>query len=144
MKPTLKIGGRMIPLYYSTFELIAIEKELKCTGFQIKDKVMGIRQIDEEDPSKVEFGILEDPEMQEKLGVLIAILGNAGLEEEGQKPDLTARWVLKHMKPGMVLVYAMAITTLISEGNTMTVQEEDKGPVDVKLEEENAKKKPGD
>ena len=145
-KPTLKIGGRELPVYYSTYELIAIERELGCTGFQIKDQVMGIRQTDEEDPSSIVFDVVDDPVRQEKLGVLITILCNAGLEMEGKKPDVTAKWVLRHMKPGLVLFYAMGVMTVIQEGNDMTAQEEEKeneGPVDVLLEEENAKKQQG-
>lgn len=143
-KPTLKIGGRELPVYYSTYELIAIERQLGCTGFQIKDQVMGIRQTDEEDPSSIVFDVVDDPVRQEKLGVLITILCNAGLEMEGKKPDVTAKWVLRHMKPGMVLFYAMGVMTVIQEGNDMTEQEEEnEGPVDVLLEEENAKKQQG-
>jgi hypothetical protein len=50
------------------------------------------------------------------------------------------------MKPGLVLFYAMGVMTVIQEGNDMTAQEEEKeneGPVDVLLEEENAKKQQG-
>ena len=146
--PTIKIGGREIPLFYSTYELIAIEKELGCTGFQMKDHVLGCRMIDEdkpEDPENYTFDVVKDPEKMERLGKLIRILGNAGLEEEGQEQDLTDKWVLRHMKPAMIIIYALAVNGLISEGNRMDYrQEKSEGPVDVIAEEQKAKKQQGD
>ena len=43
-----------------------------------------------------------------KLGKLIRIMGNAGLEEEGSAPDLTDKWILRHIKPGLVMAYVIA------------------------------------
>lgn len=139
------IGGRTIPLFYSTLEMVEIEKSIGCTAFQLDEKVMGARQIGGDDDEKTEFRIdlIEKPENKENLGKLIRILGNAGLEEDGQEPDLTDRWVLRHMKPGMIMIYAMAVMTVISEGNQMEAKKEDNGPVDVLLEEEQGKKSPG-
>ena len=93
----LKIGGREIPLSYSTYEMIEIERALGCTAYQLNDKVLGLKQTDEDDPTKVEMEIFKNPDMKENLGKLIRSLGNAGLEEAGKEPDLTDRWVLKHM-----------------------------------------------
>lgn len=139
----LIIGGRTIPLSYSTYEMIEIERALGCTAFQLNDKVLGIRQTDEDDPTKIEMEIFRNPDMKENLGKLIRILGNAGLEEAGQDPDLTDRWVLKHMKPSMVAAYAVAAMYLINEGNQMEAKKEEKGPVDEGLEEEEGKKPQG-
>ena len=68
--PTLKLGGREIPLYYSTYEAIAIQKDIGCTVFQLNDEVFGIYQEDEDDPTSMRFGIIEDAEKQIKLGTL--------------------------------------------------------------------------
>ena len=139
------IGGRTIPLFYSTLEMVEIEKSIGCTAFQLNEKVMGARQIGGDDDENAEFRIdlIDKPENKENLGKLIRILGNAGLEEDGQEPDLTDRWVLRHMKPGMIMIYAMAVMAVISEGNQMEAKKEDNGPVDVLLEEEQGKKSPG-
>ncbi len=139
------IGGRTIPLFYSTLEMVEIEKSIGCTAFQLDEKVMGARQIGGDDDENAEFRIdlIDKPENKENLGKLIRILGNAGLEEDGQEPDLTDRWVLRHMKPGMIMIYAMAVMAIISEGNQMEAKKEDNGPVDVLLEEEQGKKSPG-
>ena len=141
--PDIKIGGRVIPLFYSTYEMIEIEKSIGCTAFQLNEKVIGARQTDEDDPDSFEMDIISKPENKENLGKLIRILGNAGLEEDGQEPDLTDRWVLRHMKPGMILIYAMAVMAVVNEGNQMEATKEENGPVDEGLEEEQGKKSQG-
>ena len=143
--PTLKLGGREIPLYYSTYEAIAIQKDIGCTVYQLNDEVVGIYQEDEDDPTSMRFGIIEDAEKQIKLGTLIRILGNAGLEEEGKEPDLTDKWVLRHMNPLMITMYAMAIAGIIFAGNDVEqlTSKEEEGPVDEILEEQQSKKRRG-
>lgn len=139
----IKIGGRDIPLYYSTYETIEIEKSLGCTAFQLGEKVVGARLRDEEDPDSFEMDILNNPENKENLGKLIRILGNAGLEENGEEPDLTDKWVLRHMRPSMIVTYAVAVMAVVNEGNRMEAAKEDNGPVDEGLEEEQGKKSQG-
>ena len=145
--PEIKIGKRVIPLYYSTYETIAIQREIGCTAFQLKDVVFGVETIDEEkDPTldNIKLQVANDPDKTEKLGKLIRILGNAGLEESGQEADLTDKWILRNMKPVHVLFYAAAVMAVISSGNIMEAKDEkkDEEPVDVILEEERAKKQP--
>ena len=141
---TIKIGKREIPLFYSTKELIDIQREIGCTGFELKDKVFGLRQVDEDNPESIVLDVVTDPERMEKLGKLIMILGNAGLEEDGQEPDLTLKWVLRNIRPAMIAIYAVTVMAVIIQGNQMEQKEEEKsGPVDMILEEENAKKQPG-
>ena len=143
--PTLKIGGREIPLFYSSLEMVDIQKDIGCTAFQLNEEVFGIHLEDEDDPSSVRFGVITGGDKLEKFGKLIRILGNAGLEEEGKEPDLTDKWILRHMKPGMVMIYVIAVVAVISDGNKVesTTTEEEQGPVDEGLEEHNAKKQPG-
>ena len=143
--PTIRIGGREIPLFYSTMELISIQDEIGCTAFQLNDEVFGIKKDEDDEDSQVRFGVITDAEKTKKLGTLIRILGNAGLEEEGQEPDLTDKWILRHIKPGMIMVYVIALIAVLTEGNKIesTRKEEENGPVDEGLEEENAKKQPG-
>jgi len=141
---TIKIGKREIPLFYSTKELIDIQREIGCTGYELKDKVFGLRQVDEDNPESIVLDVVTDPERMEKLGKLIMILGNAGLEEDGQEPDLTLKWVLRNIRPAMIAIYAVTVMAIIIQGNQMEQKEEEKsGPVDMILEEENAKKQPG-
>ena len=144
--PEIIIGGRNIPLYYSTYETIAIQREIGCTAFQLNDEVFGVETIDEEKDrtmDNIRLKVVNDPDRIEKLGKLIRILGNAGLEESGEEGDITDKWVLRHMKPAMVLIYAVGVMTVISQGNMMEAKEEKKGPVDEIKEEEDAKKPQG-
>lgn len=143
-RKTIKIGGREIPLFYSSYELEAIQKDIGCTGFELKSEVFGLRLADEDDPQSIVLDCATDPERIRKLGTLIRILGNAGLEEEGEKPDLTDRWVLRHIRPAMVMPYAIAVLIVVNEGNRFEVPPEaESGPVDEGLEEEQAKKAQG-
>ena len=141
----IKIGGREIPLFYSTFEMIAIQEEIGCTAFQLRDEVFGIIQEDEDDPMSIKIEVVTDPVKTKKLGKLLRILGNAGLEEKGETGDLDDKWILRHMKPALIMAYAIAAMAEITAGNKIedTQPEEQKGPVDEGLEEENAKKAPG-
>lgn len=142
----LKIGGREIPLYYSTYETIQIQRDIGCTAFQLNEQVFGMEKIDEEEDASLEnvkLTVVNDPDKMEKLGKLIRILGNAGLEESGQEPDLTDKWVLRNMKPAMLMLYAVVMMAVITEGNIMEARDEKKGPVDEVLQEENAKKQQG-
>lgn len=139
----IKIGGRVLPLSYTAFEMIEIQKQIGCTAFQLKDEVFGIRQEDEDDPQSIRIDVIKDPERLEKMGKLIAILANAGLEENGQEPDVTYKWVLRNMKPSLILSYAIATMSEIANGNMMEAKADENGPVDEGLEEERAKKQPG-
>lgn len=136
----IKIGGRTIPLLYTTQELVEIQEAIGCTGHQIKDEVFGIRQEDEDDPTSIVFDCVTDGKKTKRLGTLIRILGNAGLEESGEDADLTDKWVLRHMKPGFILPYALVALAEVNEGNKVEIQEKETGPVDEGLEEQIAKK----
>ena len=141
----ITIGGRTVPLYFSTYEMIAIEKEIGCTAAQLRDEVFGLHLADLDDPNSWAMDVGTDTAKTEKLGKLIAILGNAGLEEAGETPDLTAKWILRKMKPNKIIEYAILASLAIAEGNKSEVAEktdEEQGPVDEMIEEENRKKEP--
>lgn len=142
------IGKRTIPLLLTTFELIEIQKEIGCTVAQLRDEVFGAYQDEENGPEgkpKWHFSVATDGEKMKKLGTLIRITGNAGLEDAGQDPDLTEKWILRNIKPAMVLPVAIVMMALVSESMMMetTKNEENSGPVDVTIEEENRKKEQG-
>ena len=140
----IKIGGREIPLFYSTYEMIDIQKKIGCTAFELREQVFGIVQEDEDDPMSIRMECVTDPEKTEKFGELMAILGNAGLEENGEEGNLTGKWILLNIKPPMIMIYALTAMDVITEGNNVeTSPAEEQGPVDEILEEQNAKKQPG-
>ena len=65
----LKIGGREIPMHYSTYETIAIQREIGCTAFQIKDQVFGVEKIDED-------GLLSGLALSGKDSMQVTVAGN--------------------------------------------------------------------
>ena len=140
----IKIGGRIVPLLYTTCELIDIQKEIGCTGFQLKDEVFGLHLEDEDDPKSLRIDVAKDTDKIEKLCKLLRILGNAGLEEKGEAADLTDKWIKRHIKPALITPYAVTALAEIIEGNQMESQKtEESGPVDEGLIEEIEKKQPG-
>ena len=139
----IKIGGRTIPLLYTSQELIDIQEAIGCTGHQLKEEVFGIRQEDEDDPTSIVFDCVTDGKKTKRLGTLIRIFGNAGLEEKGEEGNLTDKWVLRNIKPGMILPFALVLLAVVNEGNKVEIQNEESGPVDEGLEEQMAKKPQG-
>lgn len=140
---TIKMGKREIPLMCSTFELIAIQDEIGCTVAQLRDEVFGLHLADPEDDKSWVLEMARDPQRMKKFGTLVRILGNAALEEDGQTADLTDKWVLRNMKPGLVVSYGIAVLAVINEAQSSEVMaeaQEDQGSVDEMVEEENRKK----
>lgn len=137
----IRIGSRTVPMTLTTYEMIAIQEEIGCTVGQLRDDVFGIEKNMETD--EYSFGLVEDKERLRKFGKLIRILGNAGLEEAGQEADLTDKWVLRNIKPAMIMGYVVAITGVINEAMHMETGKKEEGPVDEVLEEQNRKKEPG-
>lgn len=141
----IRIGGRTIPMLLTTYELVDIQDEIGCTVPQMWDQVFGIEKIMEDDEEKTVFHVAEDAKLMRKLGKLIRICGNAGLEEAGLEPDLKDKWILRNMKPGMILPYTIVMMSVVNDAMRQEVAEKEKadGPVDEILEEENRKKEPG-
>ena len=134
----IKIGERTVPVLLSTLEMAEIQEEIGCTVGQLRDEVFGL-QVDLE-TDKVTFGIVEDGKKIRKFAKLIRILGNAGLEETGQAPDLTDKWILRNMKPGLLMAYVVGVTAIINAAMQIETGKKQEGPVDEVLEEENRKK----
>jgi len=132
-KITLK--GREIPLLYTTYEMKQIQEEIApLSTFQYV--VFGRNKDDPDDASR--FG---SPEQLEALAKLIRILGNAGLEEAGEAPDLTDKKVLRALRPTEIVEAINACTQAMADGMSSEIPEKEKeGPVDVTLEEMKKKK----
>lgn len=133
------IRGRTIPLLYTTWEMKTVQEEIAPLA-TLYDCVLGRNPEDEEDTSGY-----ATPEHLEAIGKLIRILGNAGLEENGEKPDLTDKWIMRGLKPGMMVGAINKCLDAMNEGMLSEIPKEKKqGRVDVTLEEMNKKKEPGD
>jgi hypothetical protein len=137
----IKIGDRTIPMILTVCEMAEIQEAIGCTVAQLRDEVFGLKHNLETD--EYTFGIMDDKDKIRKFGKLLRILGNAGLEEAGQAPDLTDKWILRRIKPGMLMPYVIAATAVISEAMDTEADKTQSGPVDEVLAEENRKKEPG-
>ena len=142
----INLGGRKIPLLLTTLELAEIQEDIGCTVAQLRDEVFGITEDDEPDENGqpvFRFGVVNDPKKIRKMGTLIRILGNAGLEEQGEEPDLTDKWVLRALPPGWIIPMAVILVSIVNEAMKQEkTEEKQSGPVDVTIEEENRKKEP--
>lgn len=133
---SITLKGREIPLLYTTLEMKRIQEEIAPLAKAI-ELVTGRNPDDKDDQSK--FG---GAEHIGALGKMIMIMGNAGLEEAGQDPDLTEKKVLRALKPYEIIDMINACMDAMGEGMASEIPEkEEEGPVDVTLEE--MKKKDG-
>ena len=127
---TITLKGRKIPLLYTTYEMKQIQEEIAPIGRAFKI-ILGHNPDDEKDTSK--YG---GPEQIGSAAKLIRIMGNAGLEESGEVPDLTDKMIMRAMKPKDLMEAVNACMNAITEGMTSEIPEkEEEGPVDVTLEE---------
>ena len=133
---SITLKGREIPLIYTTWEMKLIQEEIAPLGTAIA-MVTGRNPEDEKDTSR--FG---GAEQLGAVAKLIKILGNAGLEEAGEEPDLTDKKVLRALKPIELADALKACSEAMAEGMASEYEpEKQEGPVDVTLEEMNRKKK---
>jgi hypothetical protein len=134
---TITLKGREIPLLYTSYEMKTVQEEIAPINKAIR-LVTGRNPEDADDMSM--FG---GAEHIGALAAMVRILGNAGLEESGQEPDLTDKWILRHMKPGMIRGYVLCVSAVINLAMKMETGKKQEGPVDEVLEEENRKKEQG-
>ena len=131
----ITLRGRTIPLVYTTFEMKQIQEEIAPLD-KFAYMVFGRNPDDENDTS-----LYGGPDHLRAAGALIRILGNAGLEESGEKADLTDKWVLRSLKPATLAEAVNKCMQAVNEGNQSEIQpKQDEGPVDVTLEKMNKKK----
>ena len=132
---TITLKRREIPLLYTTYEMKTIQEEIAPISRAIRI-VLGRNPDDEEDMSK--YGSAEHLDAAAKL---IRILGNAGLEEAGETPDLTDKNVMRALKPSEVGAAVEKCIDAMTEGMASEIPEKkQEGPVDVGLEEIERKK----
>ena len=132
---SITLKGRQIPLLFTTWEMKQIQEEIAPMSRAISI-VLGRNPDDEKDKS-----LYSSAEHLKAVAKLVKILGNAGLEENGQEPDLTDKKVLRAMKPVELPEIVNACMDAMNEGMASEIPEkEETGPVDVTLEEMNKKK----
>ena len=136
---SIKLKGREIPLLYTTLEMKSVQEEVAPLR-ELASVVWGRNPEDENDDT-----LYAGARHLDAIGKMIRILGNAGLEEAGQKPDLTDKWVLRAMKPTAdgVREAIDAIMVALDEGMESEIPEKHSDePVDAGLEEMQKKSEP--
>lgn len=127
---SIKLKGREIPLVYTVFEMKQIQEEIAPLG-KLQYIIAGRNPDDEKDTAG--FG---GPEHITAIAKLIRILGNAGLEEADEAPDLTDKKVMRALKPTEIGDAMAACAEALTAGMASEIPEEDNGePVDVTLEQ---------
>lgn len=126
----IKIKGREVPLIYTVYEMKQIQEEIGPLGEAI-NLVLGRNPEDEKDRSKY-----LSKEHLDAATKLIRILGNAGLDEAGEAPNLTDKTIARAIKPVELPIMISACMDAMNAGMMSEIPEkEDDGPVDVTLEE---------
>ncbi|MBR2854499.1 MAG: hypothetical protein IKE81_09265 [Clostridia bacterium] len=132
---TIKIKGRNVPLLYTVYEMKAIQEEIGPLAEAI-NLVLGRNPEDEKDRSKY-----LSREHLEAATKLIRILGNAGLEEAGEAPNLTDKMIARAIRPVELPIMISACMDAMNAGMMSEIPEKKQdGPVDVVLEEIEKKK----
>ena len=129
------LKGREVPLLYTTYEMMLIQRDIGPIGKAIKI-VLGRNPEDEADNS-----LYAGADHLKAVATMIRILGNAGLEEAGEAADLTDKKVLRALRPADRIAAISDCMDAMNEGMASEIPEkEETGPVDVTLEEMNKKK----
>ena len=132
---TITLKGRAVPLLYTVWEMKQIQEEIAPLG-QFQYVVFGRNPDDEDDTSR--YGSAEHLTAVAKL---IRILGNAGMEENGEAADLTDKKVLRAIRPAELADMVNACMRAMNEGMASEIPEHEDGePVDVTLEQMKKKK----
>ena len=133
----INLRGRRIPLLYTVYEMKLIQEQIVPLG-EIYYKLFGRSREDENDTSQY-----CGPEHLQTLAGVIRILGNAGLEENGETADLTDKWILRALRPLEINQAIRACLDAMNEGMESEIpsEEENGQPVDATLEEIERKKK---
>ena len=132
----ITLNGREVPLLYTTYEMKLIQEEIGPLG-TLQYKLLGKKQGDD-DSDENDIG---GPEQLNVLAKMIRILGNAGLEEAGEEPNLTDKWIMRALKPVDLADAINRCSEAMNEGMSSEIPpKKQEGPVDVTLEEINKKK----
>ena len=133
---SIKLKGREIPLIYTVLEMKQIQEEIGPLN-------KAVNYITGKDPDRDESdeSFAGSPEHISAVAKAVVIMGNAGLEEAGEVPDLTEKKILRALKPNE---FANAMNKCIEAMNEAMQSEipekKSEEPVDVTLAEIKKKK----
>ena len=131
----ITLKGRTIPLLYTMSEMKQVQEEVAPVG-EFLYLMLGVNKDNPEDRS-----LYATAEHLEALGKTIRILGNAGLEEAGETPDLTDKWVMRAIRPAKIQDAMQRCLDAINDGMASEIPaKKSDEPVDVTLEQLEKKK----
>ena len=132
---SIKLKKREIPLAFTVLELKQMQEEIAPIS-ELNNVIFAINKDDPADNSAY-----ATTEHLNAVAKMIRIMGNAGLEEAGEAPDLTEREIMRALKPSDIWRALKACMAVMTEGMVSEIPEENSDePVDVTLEEINKKK----
>lgn len=108
---TIKLKNREIPLYFSACEMVETQRQIAEPISRMVLIILGKNPDDPEDTTQ--FGSADH---LKAIAQLVCILGNAGLEEAGEVPDLTEKDVLRKLKPTSIYEIVSACLDAMNEG----------------------------
>lgn len=119
----VQIGEKKIPLRFTMKQFAEIEEEIGYLG--------EVRKL-----------ILNGKNRIRNLVSVIRILGNAGLKNAGEEPDLTDEWLNENMDPHALMAYQLAVIACLSRDSESEAakEENEHKERDLVLEEINEKK----
>lgn len=119
----VQIGEKKIPLRFTMKQFAEIEEEIGYLG--------EVRKL-----------ILNGKNRIRNLVSVIRILGNAGLKNGGEEPDLTDEWLNENMDPHALMAYQLAVIACLSRDSESEAakEENEHKERDLVLEEINEKK----
>ena len=135
---SVTLNGREIPLEYTTLEMLTIQEEVGPLSEVIALCCGRDPEAPEDTEDRSKYGSKEHLKV---LGGVVKILGNAGLEINGQEPNLTVKDVLRGISPGKIYEYSNACMDCMVRGMMSEIpkekeeQKDARGRVDVGLEE---------
>ena len=131
----ITLKGRTIPLLYTMSEMKQVQEEIAPVG-EFLYLMLGVNKDNPEDRS-----LYATAEHLEALGKTIRILGNAGLEESGETPDLTDKGVMRAIRPAKIQDAMQRCLDAINDGMASEIPaKKSDEPVDVTLEQLEKKK----
>jgi len=133
---SITIKGREIPLVYTVYEMKQIQEEIGPLNKAVSYISGKNPDMGEDDDS-----FAGSPEHISAVAKAVVIMGNAGLEEAGEVPDLTEKKILRALKPNEFAIAMNKCFEAMNEAMRSEIPEkESEEPVDVTLEEMKKKK----
>jgi hypothetical protein len=128
---SITLKGREIPLIYTVLEMKQIQEEIGPLN-----KAVNYITVKDPDRDESDESFAGSPEHISAVAKAVVIMGNAGLEEAGEVPDLTEKKILRALKPNEFAIAMNKCIEAMNEAMRSEIPEKKTDePVDVTLED---------